>query len=149
MSAVQGAGGPEAGAGRVQFADVDMHGNLHNSRMLAIAEAAIDEALLAAGADLAYDPATAETAFVVKRAAVEYSAPLRYRDRYACALRTVEVGAASVTFTVDVHRLGAQREPAASASVVWVFVNVQSKSPVRIPRDLAERLKAVLVSTDS
>ncbi|MFC3991137.1 acyl-CoA thioesterase [Actinoplanes siamensis] len=125
----------------MQFADVDMHGNLHNARLLALAEAAIDEALLDAGIDLTYDPATAEAAFLVKRTSVEYLAPLRYRDHYACALRSVDVGAASITFTVDVHRVRPRPEPAASATVMWVRVNLTSRSPVRIPSQLAEELK--------
>jgi acyl-CoA thioester hydrolase len=129
--------------GRVQFADVDMHGNMHNARLLALMEAAIDEALFAAGIDLSYDPATTEAAFLVKRTSVEYLAPLRYRDHYACALRSVDVGAASVTFTVDVHRVRQRPEPAASATVMWVRVNLGSQSPVRIPSQLAEDLKDI------
>lgn len=148
MNAGRGAAGGSAGPlSRVQFADVDMHGNMHNSRLLALAEAAIDDALLAVGTDLAYDPATAETAFLVKKTSVEYFAPLRYRDQYVSTLRTVDVGAARITFTVEIHRVQQRRELAATATVVWVRVNLASESPVRIPADLAEQLKAVVAAT--
>ncbi|MFI9639090.1 acyl-CoA thioesterase [Micromonospora sp. NPDC051925] len=143
--ASDGSTGP---TGRVQFADVDMHGNLHNARLLTLAEAAIDDALLAAGTDLAYDPAAAENAFLVKRTAVEHIAPLRYRDWYACTLRSVDVGVASVTFAVDIHRIRQHRELTASATVMWVRVNLASESPVRIPPDLAEQLKSAVATTN-
>jgi acyl-CoA thioester hydrolase len=135
-------------AGQVQFADVDMHGNMHNARLLTLAEAAIDDALLGAGIDLAYNPATAEAAFLVKKTTVEYFAPLRYRDRYASTLRSVDVSAASVTFAVDVHRVRQPQELAASASVMWVRVDLASESPVRIPPDLAADLKDAVAATN-
>lgn len=132
--------------GTVMFQDADLHGLMHNSRYVAYAEAAVDEALRGTFVDQ-MNSEDCPFVLLVAQIHVEFKAPLRYREPYAIAVTLEEVGGASLRFAA---RFTSRKSEVATVLLVWVNARKDSGKSVKLSGDeIAEIEKALGSSHDS
>ncbi|MGI5119113.1 acyl-CoA thioesterase [Marinactinospora thermotolerans] len=128
---------------RVPFSDVDMHGNVHNSRYVVYGENAVNDFLAERGLAERTRPGVGDLIFLVKELSVEYRRPLRFGDTVACRVRDVRVAGPRLTFDVTVLREPeGDGEPAVAAKVTITWVRVSpDRTALRVPPDVADSLR--------
>ncbi len=121
---------------RVRFHEVDLQGYLFNSRYLELVDVAFTEYVRHLGfpyldlMDSGSDPS-------VVKAALEFHRPARFEDLLDIRVRCVRVG----TSSFDIHsRFLKGAVEAASATLVYVNVDVATDSSRPLPRSFAEAL---------
>ncbi|MFC7328676.1 acyl-CoA thioesterase [Marinactinospora rubrisoli] len=121
---------------RIPFSDVDMHGNVHNSRLVAYVEDAITDFLRATGLTARFDPRSGTAVYHVKKVEVVFQRPVRFGDVIDITARPAHLGRTSLAFDVTV-RPAEQPDapPAVQGQVVWVCVDPATRRTVPIPAE--------------
>ena len=117
---------------RVPFADVDMHGHVHNGKYFSYVESAINEYIRLHELSTAFDPATNGIVYHVKKVEIRYDGAAGFDDVLDIIARVAGIGTTSLTFAATVRHSGDGRLVAA-AEVVWVCVDGATSRPVPIP----------------
>ncbi len=127
---------------RVRWAEVDLQGVVFNGHYLAYCDVCVTEywraigmiypgAFLSIGADL-----------FVRKATLEYHAPAVYDDELEVCGRTARFGTTSLTFSVELFRVGQRDRSLVTGELVYVCTDAVSKRPQRLPALLRERILA-------
>ena len=123
---------------RVYYEDTDAGGVVYYANYLKYAERARTEWLRALGfehSDLAQHDGVA---FVVRSVSIDYLSPARFNDGLQVTVELIKVGAGQIDLIQRVLRSGAVL---AKASVKVVCVRLRTGRPVRMPRQLATRIR--------
>lgn len=129
---------------RVPFSDVDLHGNVHNSRYVVYGENAVNDFLAERGLADRTRPGSGDLAFFVKELSVDFRRPVGFGDGITCTVSSVCVAGARAVFEISVLREpggGQGRSVAARVTIVWVHVSPEG-TVLRIPEDVADSLRA-------
>ncbi len=127
---------------RVRWAEVDLQGVVFNAHYLAYTDVCVTEywraigmvypgAFLAIGADL-----------FVRKATLEYHAPVAYDDELEICGRISRFGTTSLSFRVEMFARGKHDRALVEGELVYVCTDPISKSPQRLPALLRERVLA-------
>ncbi len=127
---------------RVRWAEVDRQGVVFNGHYLAYCDVCITEYWRAIG--LAYPAAFLEIGadIFVRKASLEYHAPVVYDDELEICGRTVRLGTTSLTFAVEMFRAERPDRVLIAAELVYVCVDPSTRSPVPIPDLLRAHIRA-------
>ena len=117
---------------RVPFADVDMHGHVHNGKYFSYVESAINEYIRRNELSTVFDPGGNGVAYHVKKVEISWAGAAGFDDVLDVAARVAGLGTTSLTFAASVRHSGDGR-PVAAAEVVWVCVDGTTGRPVPIP----------------
>ncbi|WP_372006409.1 thioesterase family protein [Tistrella mobilis] len=141
----------------VRFSEVDMHGHVFNGRYLDFFDTAVtgflmargcDEILAATGAEGgegdagAADPAA--PVYFVRRAAVDFLAPVRFRHRIEVGVGMAKLGRSSLAFALEVFGVG-EDAPRARGELVWVAVDRTTGRSAELPASLRAKLEPTLL----
>lgn len=122
-------------AGTVAFHDADLHGIMHNSRYVAHAEAAVDEALRGTFVDRT-NSEDYPYILLVAQVRVDFKAPLKYREPYEISVVLEKAGGASLQFAAEFTSLESE---VATVRLVWVNARKDSgKSAKLSPEGITE-----------
>ncbi|MEN2975816.1 thioesterase family protein [Tistrella bauzanensis] len=142
----------------IRFSEVDMHGHVFNGRYLDFFDTAVTGFLIARGCDeiLSVDGAgngtgTADAAapvYFVRRAGVEFLAPVRFRQRVEVGVGIARMGRSSLSFALEVHGEG-EDAPRARGEIVWVAVDRATGRSAELPASLRDKLAPALLPQDA
>ena len=123
---------------RVYYEDTDAGGVVYYANYLKFTERARTEWLRACGfeqTDLAHEHGVI---FMVRAIAVEYLKPARFNDALQVTVELIKVGAGQIDL---IQRIVRNDEDLATVSVKIVCVKLDSMRPVRLPRQVATRIR--------
>ena len=127
---------------RVRYAEVDAQAVVYNAHYLMYFDIALVELLRALDVPAPTEPNADGCDFVVKRAAVEYTAPLRLDELFDVGCRVARLGRSSVTFALGIF--GHDEALARSeGEIVWVYTDMAQRRAVPIPDELRTLLLGV------
>ncbi len=120
----------------VRFGDCDPAGLVYYPVLFHYCHAAMEE-FFAARCGVSYPRLMSESrlGFPTVNARAEFDAPFVYGDEVAVEVYVSRVGRTSATFEYRLRRAG-EAEPRASATLVQVAMNLDTRRPVEIPADL-------------
>ncbi len=78
----------------------------------------------------------------MRKATLEYHAPAVYDDELEVCGRTSRLGTTSLTFSVEMFRVGQRDRSLVTGELVYVCTDAVSKQPQRLPALLRERILA-------
>ncbi len=127
---------------RVRWAEVDLQGVVFNGHYLTYCDVCVTEywraigmayptSFLAIGADL-----------YVRKASLEYHAPALYDDELEICGRTTRLGTTSLTFAVEMFRVGQTDRALIAGELIYVCTEAETKVPQPLPALLRERVRA-------
>ena len=117
---------------RVQLQEVDAAGVVFYANYFVYAHQAYEQALLAAGFDLAVLLAAGRFALPMVHAEADYRSPLRYGDTVAIAIACTRVGGRSFTLTATLT-LG--ELPVATVTHVHACLDLATKASTALPAE--------------
>jgi acyl-CoA thioester hydrolase len=123
----------------IRYADIDMQQVVYCSHYLVY----YDEAIMVYLQNCRYGyTAEAEATgndFQFVQVNVTYRQPLRYTDELRIGVRIDRLGGSSITWSLAIFR-NDEAEPASSAEIVWVYVEMTKEKSTPIPETLRSRL---------
>ncbi len=117
---------------RVYYEDTDAAGIVYYANYLKFIERARTEMMRLYGVEHEKSRQSDGTAFIVRRAAIEFLAPARLDDELIIETRIEEIGAASIRLAQDVKR----RDTRLVAATILVVSIGRHGRPVRLPPGL-------------
>lgn len=126
---------------RVPFADVDMHGHVHNGQYFSYAESAVNEYIRCHDLAKLFDPGSSAVVYHVRKVEIRYDGAAGFDDVLDVVARLARIGTSSLTFTATAR----QAESGAAvveAEIVWVCVDGATGKPVPIPEPTRQALAA-------
>jgi acyl-CoA thioester hydrolase len=127
---------------RVPFADVDMHGHVHNGRYFTYVESAINEFIRLNALSAVFHPGGNDLVYHVKKVEIRYDGTAGFDDVLDVAARVARIGVSSLTFTAEVSHSDGGRL-VAEAEVVWVCVDSATGEPAPVPEPVRQALTAM------
>jgi acyl-CoA thioester hydrolase len=128
---------------RIPFADVDMHGHVHNGVYFSYVETAINELLRESGLLGHFDPKSGEHVYHVKKVEIVYDRPIGFDEVVDVRAGVGRIGNTSLTFTGRIDREG-ETEPSITAEVVWVCVDPGTGRTAPVPEPTRAALTATM-----
>lgn len=127
---------------RVRWAEVDAQGVVFNGHYLLYCDVAITEYWRAIGLRYPDDLLARGSDLFVRKATVEYRAPIRYDDELEACARVASLGRSSLRFAVGLFRRGEREAACAEAELVYVNADPQARRAVPWPEDLRALIRA-------
>jgi acyl-CoA thioester hydrolase len=127
---------------RVRWAEVDRQGVVFNAHYLLYCDVCVTEYWRAVGLRYPEDFEPLVSDLYVRRATVDYRAAAVYDDELEVCGRIARIGGSSLQFAVDMYRRGEVDAPLVSCELVYVYVDVTSKSPRRVDEAVRARIRA-------
>lgn len=126
---------------RVYWEDTDAQGIVYFANYLKFAERARTEMLRYLGCCQSDELQETHAGFVVKHCDVDYIAPAFLDDELQVSCSAVNIGGASVTLHQEIKR---GSDVLTLVNVKAVYLDLDSKKPTRMPKDIAQRLENIL-----
>ena len=124
-----------------RWMDNDVYGHINNVVYYSFFDTVVNRYLIEAGA---LDIHRGEVIGLVVETGCQYFAPLAFPDMIDAGLRVERIGRSSVCYEVGLFRAGSQ-DAAAQGHFVHVYVDRDSRRPVRLPEALRQALDRVHV----
>jgi 1,4-dihydroxy-2-naphthoyl-CoA hydrolase len=121
----------------VHFPDTDAAGVVFFARYFAIAHEAYEEALGAAGIDLAAFFSAQNVVVPIARAEADYLRPLRAGDRLRVTVSPTRLAPERFTLATEIHRLGPVAKLAARLVTEHLCITADTRQRTPLPADLA------------
>lgn len=127
---------------RVRWAEVDLQGVVFNGHYLTYCDVCVTEYWRAIG--MAYPAAflAIGSDLYVRKASLEYHAPAVYDDELEICGRTTRLGTTSLTFAVEMFRVGQTDRALIAGELIYVCTEAATKVPQPLPALLRERVRA-------
>lgn len=125
---------------RIEFADTDLGGIVHFSRIFVFMETAEHELLRALGTSVHVEMNGRTIGWPRVEASCRYLAPLRFGDEVEIVLRVVRKGSRALTFASELRVEGRLCARGRMSSVCCLLDDPQGLVPIPIPEPLASRL---------
>ncbi len=123
---------------RVYYEDTDAGGIVYYANYLKFAERCRTEFIRSLGAKQQKDLQSDEkTAWVVRHCEVDYMAPAVLDDELVVSCRITNIGGVTATMQQEIRR---GKDILVAINIKVAHISLISKKPVKIPRDLMEKL---------
>ncbi len=126
---------------RVYWEDTDAQGIVYFANYLKFAERARTEMLRYLGCCQSENLEQAKAGFVVKHCDVDYMAPAYLDDELQVSCSAVNIGGASVVLHQEIKR---GSDLLTMVNVKAVYLDLVTKKPVRMPKDIIQRLENIM-----
>ena len=126
---------------RIYWEDTDAEGIVYFANYLKFAERARTECLRYLGCCQSENLAQTKAGFVVQHCDIDYLAPAYLDDLLQVSCSAVKIGGASVTLHQEIKR---GNDLLTLVNVKAVYLDLENKKPIRIPREIAQRLECIL-----
>ena len=127
-----------------RWLDNDVYGHVNNVAYYAYFDTVVNEHLIRAGGlDIEHGPAIG----IVVETACRFHKPLSFPDVIDAGLRVAAIGRSSVRYAIALFRAG-DEDAAATGRFVHVWVDRESRRPVRVPDPIREALAPLCVVHD-
>ena len=127
---------------RVRWAEVDRQGVVFNAHYLLYADVCVTEYWRAIGMRYPEDFDPLASDLYVRKAMVDYRAPVMYDDELDVGGRIARIGTSSLQFNVEMFRRARPDALLAAVDLVYVYVDAASKTPRRVDEALRARIRA-------
>ncbi len=124
---------------QTRWADNDIYGHVNNVAYYGLFDTIVNEYLIAAGA---LDIHEGKVIGLVVETGCKYFAPLEFPQTLEGALRVAHMGESSVRYEIAIFKEG-ENAPAAQGHFVHVYVDRETRRPVRLPTTLREALDPI------
>lgn len=121
----------------VHFPDTDAAGVVFFARYFSIAHEAYEEALAAAGVDLATFFSAQGVIVPIAKAEAEYLRPLQAGDRLRVSVAPARLTTERFALTTEIHRLGKIAKIAARLRTEHICITADTRQRAPLPIDLA------------
>jgi len=125
---------------RVRWAEVDMQGVVFNGHYLTYADVCATEYWRAIGVPYPSGFAALGIDAFVRKATVEYHAPVRYDDELLACGRLARIGRSSADFAVSIFHDEDVSRPRVDVELVYVCVDAKGV-PCAWPQEVRERIR--------
>ncbi|MCG8642968.1 MAG: acyl-CoA thioesterase [Desulfobacterales bacterium] len=125
---------------RVRYAETDAQGIVFNGNYLTYFDTAIYEYFRELGFDFAKNYQTASADFHTVHIRTDFLAPAHFDDMIHAGIRTGKIGRSSLTFEIVIASEN-KDHILVKGTVIWVYVDQESKKSVPLPQDLVNRIK--------
>lgn len=115
---------------RVRWAEVDMQAVVFNGHYLTYCDICLTEYWREIGVHYPQDFLGEGSDTYVRKATVEYHSPALFDDELVICGRVARLGRTSLSFKVEMFRLGQIDRPLIDAELVYVNASTASKTPV-------------------
>ena len=126
---------------RIYWEDTDAEGIVYFANYLKFAERARTEMLRYLGCCQSNELTQSRAGFVVQHCDIDYLAPAYLDDELQVSCSAVSIGGASVTLHQEIKR---GNELLTLVNVKAVYLDLDTKKPTRIPKEMAQRLESIL-----
>lgn len=126
---------------RIYWEDTDAEGIVYFANYLKFAERARTECLRYLGCCQSENLNVAKAGFVVQHCDIDYLAPAYLDDELQVSCSAVNIGGASVTLHQEIRR---GNDLLTLVNVKAVYLDLDSKKPTRLPKEVAQRLESIL-----
>lgn len=126
---------------RIYWEDTDAQGIVYFANYLKFAERTRTEMLRYLGCCQSESLNETKAGFVVKHCDIDYLAPAYLDDELMVSCSAVNIGGASVTLHQEIKR---GSEVLTLVNVKAVYLDLENKKPIRIPKEIAQRLESIM-----
>ena len=126
---------------RVYWEDTDAEGIVYFANYLKFAERARTELLRFLGCCQSENLTAAKAGFVVQHCDVDYLRPAYLDDELQVSCSAVNIGGASGVLHQEIRR---GNDVLTLVNVKAVYLDLETKKPTRIPKEIAQRLESIL-----
>jgi acyl-CoA thioester hydrolase len=127
---------------RVRWAEVDRQGVVFNAHYLLYCDVCVTEYWREVGLTYPDDFVRLGSDLYVRSATLDYRSAALYDDELEVCGRTARIGSSSLHFVVEIFRRGEQTVPLVTAALVYVNVDVERRTPLRVQDALRAKLRA-------
>lgn len=123
----------------IRYADIDMQEVVYFANYLVFYDEAIMGYLKQCGYGYTEEAAATGKDFQFVQVNVGYRQPLRYTDELRIGIRIGRLGNSSITWSLAIFR-NDETEPASTAEITWVYVEMAKGKSTPLPDELRSRL---------
>lgn len=127
---------------RVRWAEVDKQGVVFNAHYLLYCDVCVTEYWRAVCILYPEGFAALGSDLYVRKATVDYRSAAYYDDELEVCGRIARIGTSSLLFSVEIYRRRQYESALATVDLVYVHVDLASRTPTRVDESLRGRIRA-------